>query len=51
MEILNEIFIIGERIMGFGRWIRSFCRRRYGSSVSIILSEVIESIFYNCVGN
>ena len=41
LEISNETFTAGERIMGLGRWIRSPCRRRHDNGASPFSIEAV----------
>lgn len=49
LEISNETFTVGERIVGLGRRIRSPCRRCHDNGSSAL--PITKGILDNCVGD
>ena len=51
LEISNETFTVGERIVGLGRRTRSPCRQCHDNDTSALPIEATKGILNNCVGN
>lgn len=50
-EIPNETFIVGERIMGLGRRIRSPRKQCHDNDTNTLPIEATKGVLENCVGD